>query len=103
MKKSILLIALFAATSLFAGNKGDKRPVITFEKKTVNIGSYPDEKGTGAMGSKIRTETEITGWLPVPTPDNGFWGLTIERLQEGCHQEEHHRRNKCARDRQTWV
>ena len=32
MKKSILLIALFAATSLFAGNKGDKRPIITFEK-----------------------------------------------------------------------
>ena len=42
------------------------------------------------MGSKIRTETEITGWLPGPTPDNGFWGLTIERLQEGSHQEEHH-------------
>ena len=43
MKKSILLIALFAATSLFAGNKGDKRPVITFEKKTVNIGTFPAE------------------------------------------------------------
>ena len=55
------------------------------------------------MGSKIRTETEITGWLPGPTPENGFWGLTIERLQEGCHQEEHLRRNKGARDRQTWV
>lgn len=51
-----------------------------FTKKTLNIDSYLDEKGTGAMGSKIRTETEVTGWLPGPTADNGFWGLTIERL-----------------------
>ena len=36
------------------------------------------------MGSKIRKETEITGWLPGPTPDNGFWGLTIESCRRAA-------------------
>lgn len=24
--------------------------------------------------------------LPGPDPDNGFWGSTTERPNEGCHQ-----------------
>lgn len=44
MKKAIFIIAvLFVTASLFAGNKDDKRPVMTFEKKTVNIGTFPAE------------------------------------------------------------
>lgn len=44
MKRTIFLMAiLFATTTLLASDKGDKRPVMTFEKKTVNIGTFPAE------------------------------------------------------------
>ncbi len=44
MKRVLFMIAvLLATTTLSASNKGDKRPVMTFEKKTINIGTFPAE------------------------------------------------------------